>query len=149
MAKNNLRIPRPVISLAMQNMLMRQRFPSFVFDWKQGTGRWKGTLQPREISPMYEVLIEYKLSFIPEVWIISPALRSDAPHRYSDHSLCLYWPDEWKWSPDKVISTTIVPWAATWLYFYESLLDTGEWLAQGARYGILPNNVGEIDEKSD
>jgi len=136
MGKNKFHIPKTTISLAMQDMFMRQRFPQFHFTWKNGIGVWKGTLQPREISPAYSILIEYNIGLVPEVWVINPELRYNAPHIYrNNHSLCLWWPKEWRWSRSQDISRTVVPWAAIWLYYYELWLDTGEWQAPAAPHG--------------
>lgn len=129
-------VPKSKISLAMQDMFMRQRFPQFHFIWKNGVGVWKGFLQPREISPAYSILIEYNIGRIPEVWVISPEIRPDAPHIYrKNNSLCLWWPKEWRWSYSQDISRTIVPWVALWLYYYELWVDTGEWLGPAAPHG--------------
>jgi len=64
---------------------------------------------------------------VPKVWVTYPPIRPDAPHRYPDHSLCLYYPDDGSWHPDAGISKTIVPWTAEWLLFYEYWLQTGIW----------------------
>ena len=58
--------------------------------------------------------------------VTSSSTRGAAP--YPDGSLCLYWPHEWWWRSDCIIAETIIPWTASWLYFYELWLDTGEWL---------------------
>jgi len=116
-------------------MFMRQQFPQFQYTWKYGTGIWKGTLQPREISSVYSVTLKYNVTEFPKIWVVEPKIKSNAPHRYQDNSLCLWWYKEWIWSPSHIISKTIVPWAALWLYYYELWLDAGEWLAPAAPHG--------------
>jgi hypothetical protein len=111
---------------------MQQKFSQFKFSWENGTGIWRGTLQPTPISPVYHILIKYNINREPKVCVLSPELKANAPHRYKDKSLCLYWYKEWSWFPDQDISKTIVPWAALWLYYYEIWLDTNEWLAEAA-----------------
>jgi len=117
---------------AQQNMLVQYRFPQFKFSWQNGFGIWRGTLQPREISPVYNILIKYKIGYTPKVWVLQPEPGVNVPHRFSDKSLCLFWYKEWEWSPNQEISSTIIPWAALWLFYYEIWLDTGEWIAKSA-----------------
>ena len=86
-------------------------------------------LQPTPESPQYRLRLLHEPHRVPRVWVVSPRLRPDAPHRYpGNHSLCLYWPKEWWWTPQKSLAETIIPWAAFWLYYYELWLVTGEWL---------------------
>jgi hypothetical protein len=110
---------------------MRRDFPEFKYSRPNNVPTWHGLLQPREISPAYTVKIVYHFagwrSKSPRVWVKSPEIHPDAPHRYGDGSLCLYFPPDRDWTPDKFISETIVPWAALWLAFYEIWLDTDHW----------------------
>ncbi|MCB2160674.1 hypothetical protein KQH40_01155 [bacterium] len=114
---------------AVQNFHIQKRFPQFSVHRSEGWTIWRGKLQPRVISPEYEIEIRYLLGKIPKVWVISPYLVDKPPHIYNkDKSLCLYWPKEWVWESNEFIATTIIPWVANWLYYYELWLDTGEWL---------------------
>jgi len=141
MAKSRIPVSNKQFSIAVQDMFLRQRFPQFKFNWHNGTGVWRGTLQPREMSPVYSVLVRYKMRTVPRVWVTSPPLRPDAPHKYNDGSLCLFWYKEWNWSPDQDISATMIPWAALWLYYYELWLDTDEWLVESISHSpILPGD---------
>lgn len=108
---------------------MRDAFPGF----KPRIGRdntvvWEGRMQPNPCSPAYRVRVTYKEWDRPRVFVLEPALDPDAPHVYSDGSLCLYWPKEWRWSDDESIAETIVVWSALWLEYYEIWKATGEWL---------------------
>jgi len=132
MVKNKLPHSKPRLSVATQNLLIQQSFSQFKFAFQNGAGVWRGSLQPSQISPVYNVLIKYNIGRLPKVWIMNPELHPKAPHRYPDKSLCLYWPEEWSWSYDQDISKTIIPWTAFWLYYYEIWLDTCEWLAKSA-----------------
>jgi hypothetical protein len=116
------------VNPALQDLNIRAGFPGFVArSLAAGGAIWQGTLQPRESSPVYHVVIRHSVDGIPKVHVTSPKLRPN-PHLYSDGSLCLYWPKEWSWRKDQLLAQTIIPWAALWLYFYELWLDTGEWL---------------------
>lgn len=116
-----------VISLAWQNWHIKQHFPSFTYRSGPGFAIWQGTLQPRLSSPVYQIEISYRGNKIPKVKVVSPPLTDGCEHLYKDGYLCLYWPKEWRWGPDRIIAKTILPWTASWLYYYELWLDTGEW----------------------
>lgn len=118
----------PTATLALQTVWIAQRFPTFRYSRENGEAVWRGTLQPRGSSPAYKVAIHYRIGKSPTVKVVSPKLVKGAPHLYKEGVLCLYWPKEWRWSRDQFIATTILPWTASWLYFYELWLDTGKWL---------------------
>jgi hypothetical protein len=127
------RIPpsRRVVTIGQQVALMQRLFPRFKYVRRHHVPTWFGSLQPTESSPFYEVKIVYRFagrrSKPPSVWIQSPELDSEAPHRYKDDSLCLYFPQDRSWTAGTYISETIVPWTALWLAFYEIWLETGRW----------------------
>lgn len=143
MAGHKPLIPRTKLSLATQNLFVQRYFPQFTFRRENGAGVWRGTLQPNEVSPRYHVVIKYRVGKQPKVLVTKPQLRSDAPHRFPDGSLCLYWHKEWYWTADADMSETIVPWTALWLYFYELWLDVGEWLGPAAPHA--PNQAAGRD----
>lgn len=130
MARTRRRHPRSgtPTTPGLQQVHLRYRFPGFSCYRRNGQTIWRGTLQPRLVSPAYEVEVRFKPGGVPTVWVLSPPLVAGAPHTYQEGNLCLYSPKEWKWQPDSVIAETILPWAAVWLLYYELWLDTGEWL---------------------
>jgi hypothetical protein len=130
MAKRRGRRPQAVRprNLALQHLHIQHRFPTFAWRYHHGMALWHGTLQPRLTSPTYHIDIHYRLTSVPKVCVVSPPLAPQAPHLYSDGTLCLYWPVEWQWRSDTLIAETIIPWTAAWLYYYELWLDTGTWL---------------------
>jgi len=130
-----MRVRTPRLTIGQQMGAMQHHFPHFAYGRPNNVPTWRGTLQPTETSPEYLVKVTYRQPKAPNVWILSPALRSDAPHRYSDGSLCLYYPRDQSWRPDMFIAKTIVPWAALWLAFYELWLRTGEWHGPQAPHG--------------
>jgi hypothetical protein len=119
---------RPTLNLGLQNLHILHRFPGFTYRRERGAGVWRGTLQPRRLSQKYRVAISYRLCSCPTVKVIAPTLLAKAPHRWSDGTLCLFYPKESPWRQDMLIATTILPWTALWLYYYELWLDTGKWL---------------------
>lgn len=137
--RNQLSVPKRRINLVTQNLHIKRQFANFAFHSQRGHAAWTGSLQPRITSPSYIVEIQYSLQRIPQVWVLSPPLAPNAVHLYQEKNLCLYWPKEWKWQPDQLIATTIIPWAASWLHFYELWLDTGKWLGPSSHDFPLKN----------
>ena len=108
---------------------MRRVFPGF----RARVGRdrkvtWTGTLQPNPSSPAYTVRVVYGRRGPPQVRVLDPRLSKNAPHRYPDGSLCLYWPREWRWASAESLARTIVGWTALWLQYYEIWLALGVWM---------------------
>jgi hypothetical protein len=88
------------------------------------------------MSNTYQVRVTYKLGSDPDVHVLRPVLRDRSveeriPHVYPGNRLCLFLPGIGEWRPIDPIADTIVPWTATWLYFYEVWLATGRWHGEG------------------
>jgi hypothetical protein len=126
--KSNFSKSAPALDLGVQRFHLARAFASFKYSREGGEAVWQGKLQPRETSPTYRLVIRYRVGKTPKVKVISPALAKGCPHLYKDGSLCLFWPVEWRWQDSQLIAETILPWAASWLVYYELWLDTGEWL---------------------
>ena len=115
-------------TIGYQLLAMRACFPQFRYRRQKGSAAtWVGTLQPSDRSSVYVVKVVYSPPKRPKVWILSPYLKPDAPHRYKDKSLCLHYPKDYSWTADKYIAATIIPWTAEWLRFYELWDITGKW----------------------
>lgn len=143
-------IRQSVVDIYREAALMRTYFPSFRYRLERGVLIWCGTLQPTGASPHYHVRITYAPGNPPKVWVTSPSLRQDVPHRYSDKSLCLYFPDDKSWTSSSGIAKTIVPWTAEWLLFYENWLVTKEWLGTSAPHSpsIPSSQQRDANEKT-
>jgi len=120
---------------------MRDLFPSFTYRRMGGPLTWRGPLQPRERSPLYDVRIARRNPRPPQVTVVRPALDPRAPHRYPNGSLCLYYPKDQSWHPSRYIAETIVPWTAEWLLFYELWQETGTWWGPEAPHGDVPKRA--------
>ena len=130
-------IPRARENPLLQRAAVKAAFPQFRWRITRAGGvEWRGTLQPTPESPAYEVRIIHEPDQRPMVYIDRPAISSDASHRYSDGSLCLYWPEEWSWTARESLAATVIPWTAYWLYYYELWLKTGEWLGPSSPHGL-------------
>lgn len=132
--------------MALQDLHIRGRFPTFARRRNGAhSATWIGKLHPRETSPTYEVAIKYHIGGVPEVRVLSPQLHPCAPHLYEDGTLCLYWPEEWRWGRNAMIAETILPWTALWLYYYELWLDIGEWLGPSSAHGLRKEREDEAN----
>lgn len=131
------------VIIAREAALVRQCFPQFSIQYIKRVPTWFGTLQPRDESPLYRVKINYSEWSVPKVWVVSPRLESNAPHRYADKSLCLYYPEDKSWHENARIATHIIPWTAEWLFFYECWLDKGVWYGLEAPHQ-LPISPSEV-----
>ena len=108
---------------------MRAAFPRFTY--RIGRDRavtWEGVFQPNPSSNAYRISVVYELRGAPKVWIKAPPVPSNAPHRWPDGNLCLFWPAKWRWTDVESIPATIMGWAALWLEYYEIWRVLGVWL---------------------
>jgi hypothetical protein len=120
--------PKPI---GFQVGAMRELFPQFKYH--RSSNSWVGCLQPSSKSPQYKIRVQFRVGFSPHVYVLEPAIASDAPHVYrSDNSLCLYYPDDGSWSSEMLIAKTIIPWTSEWLRFYEIWCVTGRWFGAEA-----------------
>ncbi|MFN8295985.1 MAG: hypothetical protein U0T69_07300 [Chitinophagales bacterium] len=127
----------------IQIYAMRSQYPQFRVKKK---GRYEfefiGNLQVLPELPVYTLSIKYRGSSSPLVKVIKPELVADPPHIYKKtRTLCLYHPENFKWTKEKLISKYIVPWAAAWIYFYEVWLQTGKWLGPEAHHATVKEQV--------
>ena len=126
----------------MQAFHMRSKWPGFRRSGNERSSTWRGQLRPHELSPAYEVSVQYTTPKWPKVRVLTPAINPKAPHLFPDKTLCLYWPEEWQWHAYRLLADTILPWAALWLYFYELWLATGEWLGPSAPHAPQGKDQG-------
>lgn len=119
------------INLGMQDMHIQQKFPTFKLRREENKYYWLGYLKPTTISDEYTIKIVYD-PYIPKVYVLEPDILKFAPHRYNDHSLCLYHPNDKSFNGEKLIADTIIPWTSEWLYFYEVWLEEGVWWGREA-----------------
>lgn len=99
---------------------------------------WEFDVRPHALSRIYRLRIRFRKTGVPKVSVLHPNLNVLAggrklPHVYSVKPvhLCLYFPGNREWTPDKSIAETIVPWAYLWLVYFEHWLATDEWQGGG------------------
>jgi len=118
---------------------MAAAFPHFRYRPNRRGGLvWNGTLQPTPDSPVYPIQIVHNPRRPPKVRVPGHDLDKACGHLYRGGTLCLYWPEKWRWSPDKSMADTIVPWSAFWLYYYELWEATGRWWGPSSPHGLGP-----------
>jgi hypothetical protein len=118
--------------MALQALHIAHTWPTLKRSGGAHASVWRGQLLPSPTAPWYTILLSYTLGHTPRVRVEKPKLKSGAPHLYRDGSLCLYYPPDWRWHSGRLLADTIIPWAASWLYFYELWLDTDVWLGPSA-----------------
>lgn len=85
-----------------------------------------GWITPPGASTSYKVLIEYVVGKEPKTTILHPEIQhSHKIHMYRDHSLCLSFPPDMKWTDSSRIAELTIPWIAEWLVYYELYLVNG------------------------
>jgi hypothetical protein len=127
----------PVKTIAQQLDAIKHRYPGFRVSAALGALRATGKLRPTARSEPYTVEIRYVLKESPDIRVLSPALIENSkgeaiPHTYPGKKLCLYHPLYGDFGFDDLLSETILPWAALWLYHYENWHMTGDWLGGGS-----------------
>jgi hypothetical protein len=109
-----------------------------------GTGRlhatgliWDYRDRPTPLSREYSMRVTFQRGETPDVFVLSPDLERLAgdrplPHVYRDPlRLCLTPPGTPEWTGAMRIDQTFVPWATTWLYYFEEWLISGDWKGGG------------------
>ncbi len=124
-------------NLGMQDFAIGKKFSSFtLYKNSHQDIFWVGELQPDPNFPIYTVKVQYD-PYSPKVFVLEPEVLKNAPHRYSDKSLCLYHPNDKSYKPDMLIADTIIPWTCEWLYFYTVWLEEGVWWGKEAPHGPI------------
>jgi len=138
-------------TLTMQLFNLKCRMPSGIGRVKGNTLTWQCWMQPTPLSRIYLVEVRYSPGGAPQVFIHEPDLVALAggrslPHVYSQKPtrLCLYLPLSGEWSRMKLLSETIIPWTALWLFFFEDWLLGEKW--NGGGHSPIPPDKASIEE---
>ena len=134
------------LSITQQWLGLRRDFPDGTGELTRGRLTWTTALHPTPLSRDYLVRLDYREGDTPRVFVVEPSLSQIAgvrriPHLYQQDPacLCLYRSIYGEWSPDKAISRTIIPWAASWLFYFEDWLLSDEWRGGGEHPTPLRN----------
>lgn len=102
---------------------------------------WNYRVRPSLLSREYLIRLAYSRGDTPDVSVVNPVLSALAgdrkiPHVYRNPlRLCLYLPGSGEWTDTMRLDLTIVPWTATWLYYFEEWLDSDDWKGSGVHPG--------------
>lgn len=143
----------PRLSLTSQHASLRADWPAFDLIYSDHRiAIWRGWITAFSRPYLIEIRYVFNDPFEPfpvqgagwpEVRVLEPLLKrgplgEEIPHIYVDPEdpvypvLCLFDPRIGGWSRSQTISETTLPWAASWLRFYELWRATGEWYGGGA-----------------
>jgi hypothetical protein len=98
---------------------------------------WNYRDRPTPLSREYSMRITFQRGDTPDMFVLDPDLSALAdgrpvPHVYHDPlRLCLTLPETREWAGTKRIDQTFIPWATTWLYYFEEWLISDEWKGGG------------------
>ena len=139
------------INIIVQAKKIENQFPDSKITLKKNKIFWQGNIRPSPLSDTYDIKLEYKMDFHPNVFVVNQKLSlypgwSVLPHVYDTKRqwLCLYYRKAREWNSQMYIADTIIPWTSEWLLHYEYWLATGRWHGRGIHGKIEPY----IKEKS-
>ncbi len=112
--------------LSYQQKLLEQHFPFFSCSIINNVLTCIGWLQPKDCLSRYKVKIEYVAGKEPRSTILFPIIEPSVEiHMYRNHSLCLHYREDMKWTEKIKIYEYTVPWISEWITFYELYLING------------------------
>lgn len=129
------RFHKRIYGLHEQAARIRLICPDFKYSVRRGELVGTASMQPTPNCNTYVFSLRYRVGKHPKVTIVKPRLscrpdQSEIPHTYDADEPCVFRPDA-DWSNEYFIATTVIPWLATWLFYYEVWHATGEWLGGG------------------
>ena len=119
--------------VARQAFALRSVFPETRPTVGRGRLSWEGRVRPHPLSSEYLLQLTAQDGRTPTVFVVAPQLRPNSngllPHVYYDGSLCLNRFGDW--SPEMLVTDSMIPWACEWLVAYELWLATDTWFGDG------------------
>ncbi|HCT80680.1 MAG TPA: hypothetical protein DGG94_05150 [Micromonosporaceae bacterium] len=118
------------LNVALQRNMILAVVQDVTCTISKGTLTCTMRLQPTPASRIYTVRLFYQPPKHPKITVLDPALElypgaKRLPHVFAPDALCLYQAGDW--DHDRSLASTIVPWTAEWLMFYEGWLAAGVW----------------------
>jgi hypothetical protein len=90
----------------------------------------RGIIKSPDYKNEYKVEVRCVFGCEPYTKILEPAdiVPSIDIHMYNDHSLCLHYPKDMKWSAWTPVYEFTIPWLVEWTLYYELyLVNGGKW----------------------
>ncbi len=143
---------KSVLGLYEQATRVRLIVGDFKYKVRHGQLLGQGSMQPAPGCERYVFLLSYRDGENPTVKIINPPLRcrsdqSEIPHTYDPDEPCLFRPSI-DWSNEQSLGSTIIPWLAAWLFYYEMWHATGEWLGGGEHPETNEDEISNTNDSS-
>jgi hypothetical protein len=89
-----------------------------------------GTIKHPDYQNVYRLQIRCVAGSEPSCKILEPSniQPSQEIHMYPDHTLCLHYPPDMKWTGQTQIYLFTIPWLLEWIHYYEIyLINGGKW----------------------
>jgi hypothetical protein len=104
----------------------------------------RGTIISPNFSQPYSVEIRCVCGYEPSTKILAPAdiMPNKDIHMYDDHTLCLHYPPDMKWTERTSIYRYTIPWLIEWITYYEIYLINGR-VWEGPE---SPTHITEFDK---
>ncbi|SHL97186.1 nucleotidyltransferase [Mucilaginibacter sp. OK098] len=107
-------------ALRYQQTLIEKNFSFLKCKIENKVLKCTGWITPPGALNAYKLMIEYVVGKEPKTTIIHPEIQpSHKIHMYRDHSLCLSFPPDMKWTEASRVAELTIPWLAEWLVYYE------------------------------
>jgi hypothetical protein len=130
-------IPLPKIkTISEQSLAVRIKHPDFKVNSTFNSVSVKGWSRPTLRSVIYRYEMTYVLSERPAIKIVDPVLEKfegadKLPHVHEGDELCLFYPFYHEFTHRELLTDTVIPWIALWIYYYEKWVVSGKWLGGG------------------
>lgn len=111
----------------------------------------RGVITSADYKNEYKVEIRCVYGCEPYTKILEPVdiIPSNEIHMYPDHSLCLHYTQDMKWSARTLIYEYTIPWLVEWIVYYELyLINGGKWEGPESPVHLMEadKNVAEDNE---
>ncbi len=115
--------------LSSQQKLVERHYPHLNCHIHKNVLVCSGWIQPDDCKQRYKIKTEYVAGQEPKSTILYPIIEpSKEIHMYDDHSLCLHYSSDMKWTEKVKIHQYTIPWISEWAIFYEIyLMNGGKW----------------------
>lgn len=116
--------------LSKQKLLIEKHFLFFKCKIEKNVLICHGKLKLSEWKNSYSFELSCTAGNEPSTKIIEPSwiIPSREIHMYNNHTLCLHYPTDLKWTIHTEIYKYTIPWLIEWIFYYEKfLINGGNW----------------------
>ena len=130
-------IPKAKIrTISEQVLAVRKKHLDFEVAYTLNSLKINGWTRPTARSLIYKYQIKYNLVDRPAIKVLEPVLEKyegadELPHVFTGDELCLYFPFYNEFTHRELLTDTVIPWIALWIYYYEQWAVNGIWLGGG------------------